>query len=104
MEEKNGVYIYGAGKVAKSLLEWLKQQSMIHKVKGIMVSKSDSNPDSVCGVPVYIWNELDSEEPFVVLVAMYERMQVTVLNALWSRRVREIYMMKNELCTELIDK
>ena len=102
-EEKKSVYIYGAGKVANALVEWMRKQNVLHCVNGILVSKREGNPDSICGVPVFAVEEVALDVNSVVLIAMYENTQVQVLGELKKRNLQNVYVPKNGVCGELIN-
>lgn len=49
---ESGFYIYGAGKIAKSIFSFFVNEDINVSIKGFLVSEKTNNPDSLWGLPV----------------------------------------------------
>ncbi len=88
-------YIYGAGRFCYAFLEYVS----IHggdKVKSIIVSQRELNPDSVMGVEVVCLDEVLLKSTDTIFVAAFEKSHESI-NQLLTRFEAKVYFFQNDL-------
>lgn len=66
IENQDVIAVYGAGKYAKAFVKFLEYNELLSKIKNIIVSEQEGNPQSLMGVPVVsIDNFKDKEIPIL---------------------------------------
>ena len=95
------IYIYGAGKIALSVLFKLYQRGI--NIKGLIVSDINDNPDNLLGVPVSSIKDttLDKEKD-LILIAITEEYQYDLFYQLQSFEYHNIIVMDKELRKALV--
>ena len=76
LRDASYVYLYGAGKVAKRMLQFFGMKEI--SVTGLLVQNLAGNPASVAGVPVEAWQEasIDREHDLVVIAVTPRKPEV----------------------------
>ena len=96
----NDTYIYGAGKIAcKILPNLLKRQ---FKIKGILVSNLENNPNNVMNIPVISFKDSKiNKETDLILIAVGNAIQADILYELKAAGCRNILLMTEEMRSAL---
>ena len=90
--EERGIYIYGAGIIARNLWHGLTQAGRI--VKGFIVTERKNNPSALFGAPVYTVGEIgrsDLEDDDIAVIAVSRGYADEIENELDKRGIEHIY-------------
>ncbi len=98
INKKNNYIIYGAGKWAKHLLDFLDFQGLIDNVSMIMVTSNVDNPLTLYGLPVVALNEVENiNRDTTVIVAIKGKVQTEIKALLVEKGVEHIVFLKEEV-------
>jgi len=99
LREAPRFYLYGAGQVAKGLLEIFEKKGL--QASGLLVSRAEGNPSAVRGVPVYELQDspADCEHDIVVIAVTPKRpeIQQEIFFALEEAGDRNVIVLTEEL-------
>ncbi len=89
IEEKGerGVYIYGAGKIAKMVLDNLFDENLERFVAGILVTSKERNPDQIRGIDVIEMNAVKDLADKLIYLAVSPKKQGEIKEMLLHRSV-----------------
>lgn len=79
---KGGTYIYGAGKIASSVVQELDRNNLRECIKGFLVSNIEDNPSHILGLPVedvHVCMDLSDKVIFVAVGKKYQESVLAVL-------------------------
>lgn len=63
------IYIYGAGKIAKKLIFFLKTKNLLHKVKAIVISEKNNEIDNLEGIKIKTVDSINNDKASVFYIA-----------------------------------
>lgn len=69
ISESTKIYIYGAGKLAKSFLTFLEKKKLLHKVKGVIVSRVQEPGAKIRGIEIIAVDKLKEELDVAIYIA-----------------------------------
>ncbi len=81
------IYIYGAGKMTKDFLSILKARELVQKVKGILVTEKEHNPEMVEDISVLAINEYTYIAGDLVVIAVSGIYLEDIISELKKRKV-----------------
>lgn len=84
--EDRKVWIYGAGKVGIRVCRRLLRDG--NQVRGVLVTKTDGNPEKLFGLPVIALQQADIREEDLVIVAVNSKLQDEICGLLEQRGCR----------------
>ena len=93
--QNDRIFIYGAGKRAIDFLVYLQHKNMFHKVEGILVTDTKSNPKQVAGINVKEIEEYQYRDGDLVVIAvsgMYQDDIVAQLETMGTVRYERLHM------------
>lgn len=91
--------IYGAGKIAGSLLELFEEAGCRNRIETFIVTKTDSK-SALAGIPVISVEEFQKRKDALetpVLIGTAERMQLEIFQSLSEREFKNIYLLHSNL-------
>ena len=87
LESSVNIYIYGAGKIGKKILNLAKRENK--KIKGFLVSSLEGNPSNIEGLPVY-QVDMVSEKDDLVLLSVTDIYQNEILKTLEDKEFSNV--------------
>ena len=101
-EESNEIVIYGAGRVCYALLQYVTRNELwLSKVYCIVVSKKLNNPDSIMGIPVCVFSDVNPRKEVTVIVATFENAHISIVETLECSNYKKVDAVANVLYAEL---
>lgn len=103
LESEQKIVIYGAGRVAKILIQWLtdNRPAVLKKIKCILVRSLQNNPRELFGIPVRELNRGENLHATEIIVATREKFQSAVFGDLADSSFFRISSISTELCDNL---
>ena len=92
---ERGIYIYGAGIIARNLWHGLTEAGQ--RIKGFIVTERKNNPPVLFGVPVYTVGEIENvnlSEKDIAVIAVSRGYAEEIENELDKRKIEHIYYSK----------
>lgn len=85
------IYLFGAGKRARQILQTMEDADLLNRLQGILVSDKDKNPDNLRGIQVEEISGIDSNLEFAVICAVGEQYQYQVSDILKNYRCKYLH-------------
>ncbi len=98
MLKKEQIYIYGAGVYARQVCAFLQQNMLMHRIKGVVVSK-DNQEKNFWGRPLYIYkkNKFSCDDIFCIAIKDADE----IISQLESDGIHKIYVVTEEIIDQM---
>ncbi len=99
LQERDNIYLYGAGEIAKRILFFCRRNSIL--INGIIVSDKGGNPKELDGIRIWAWNDVRANtkmtESMNIIVSVGAALQKEILDVLAESGVKSIYFLSVKL-------